>query len=76
MNSIEILGYVAMIVVLISVSMKDIVMLRLINTIACAMFVLYGFLMNAYPIIIMNTCVIIINVYKLYKDRYDRTKPL
>jgi len=69
MNSIEIFGYVAMVVVLISMLMKDIKHLRIVNTIACSMFVLYGYLLDSYPIMIMNILVITINVYKLYKEK-------
>jgi uncharacterized protein with PQ loop repeat len=69
MNSIELFGYAAMIVVLISMLMKDMKHLRIVNTIACSMFVFYGYLLNSYPIIIMNVLVITINVYKLYKGK-------
>lgn len=69
MNSIEILGYVSMIVVLISMLMGDIKKLRIINSIACAMFVVYGVLLHAYPIVIMNVLVIAINLIRLSKGK-------
>lgn len=56
-----------MIVVLISVLMKDIKKLRMINTISCIMFVIYGIALGAYPIVIMNSLVIVINIWRLYK---------
>ena len=56
-----------MIVVLISVLMKDIKKLRMINTISCIMFVIYGVALGAYPIVIMNSLVIVINIWRLYK---------
>ncbi|RMG82511.1 MAG: uroporphyrinogen decarboxylase, partial [Bacteroidetes bacterium] len=40
----EIIGYLAMAGVLISFFMKDIKMLRIINTIGCGFFVIYGFM--------------------------------
>lgn len=64
---IEIWGYISMIVVLISVLMKDIKKLRMINTISCIMFVIYGVALGAYPIVIMNSLVIVINIWRLYK---------
>jgi len=64
---IEIWGYISMIVVLISVMMKDIKKLRMINTISCIMFVIYGVALGAYPIVIMNSLVIFINIWRLYK---------
>jgi len=66
-NFTEIFGYIAMIVVLISMLMKDIRTLRIVNTIACSMFVLYGYMLDSYPIILMNALIILINIYKLYK---------
>lgn len=64
---IDILGYVAMVVVLISMMMKNIRTLRIINTIACSMFVIYGILLGAVPIIIMNILVICINLNSIIK---------
>jgi len=69
MQSIEILGYGAMIIVLISMTMKDIRSLRTVNTIACAMFVLYGIAIGSYPVAIMNSLVIFINLYQNYKHK-------
>ena len=63
------LGYSAMILVLISMSMKDIRTLRIINTISCAMFVVYGIAIGSYPVTIMNILVIFINLYQNYKHK-------
>jgi hypothetical protein len=68
MESIEIWGYFAMCIVLISMMMKNMKWLRILNSIACAMFVLYGFALGAYPIIIMNILVIVINLSRLKKE--------
>lgn len=62
---VEAFGYLAMVVVLVSMLMKDIRTLRILNSIACGMFVIYGMMLAAYPIIIMNLLVIAINLYKL-----------
>ncbi len=64
---IEIYGYISMIVVVISMMMKDMKWLRIINTISCAMFVIYGLLIGAYPIVLLNSIVILINLYRLVK---------
>lgn len=69
MTSIEIFGYISMIVVLISMTMGDIRKLRILNSVSCAMFVIYGFILGAYPIVIMNILCIIINLYKLSKGK-------
>lgn len=67
MSNIEIYGYISMIVVVISMMMKDIKWLRILNSISCAMFIIYGFLISAYPIIILNSIVIGINAFRLLK---------
>ena len=64
---IEIWGYISMIVVLASMMMKDMKKLRITNSIACAMFVVYGLIHETYPIVIMNILVILINLYQLKK---------
>lgn len=65
MTPTEILGYASMILVLVSMLMKNMKTLRILNSISCAMFIVYGFAINAYPIIIMNFLVILINIYRL-----------
>lgn len=54
-----------MIVVLISMLMKDIKLLRIINSISCGMFIIYGAVLGAYPIVLLNSLVICINVFRL-----------
>ena len=64
---IEVFGYISMIVVLISTMMKDMKRLRIINSIGCLMFVIYGLYMQTYPIVVMNIVVILIHFWRLYK---------
>ena len=64
---IEVWGYISMIVVLASMMMKNMKKLRITNSIACAMFVVYGLVHQTYPIVIMNILVIAINIFRLKK---------
>lgn len=66
---LEIFGYISMVVVLISMMMENMKWLRILNSVACAMFVVYGFFHNAYPVVLMNIIVIIINLYKLKQGK-------
>jgi hypothetical protein len=68
MNNVELFGYFASLLVILSMAMKDIFVLRLINSLACGCFVVYGFLIGSTPVILMNLAVIGINAYKIYKD--------
>lgn len=67
MSSVEIYGYISMLVVIFSCLTKDVLRLRIFNLIGCAMFVVYGFLLNAMPVIIMNVIIIGIHSYHIYK---------
>ena len=62
-------GYAAMATVLVSFLMKSVTKLRLINSLGCLFFVIYGFLLEplSMPIIITNTAILIINLYYLIK---------
>lgn len=69
-NYIEIIGYLASIVLLLSFLKKDIKQLRIVNSIGCALFVTYGVLLSSYPIVITNLAIILINGYQLlYKKQ-------
>ena len=65
-NLTDLVGYSAMALLLISFIMKDVKRLRVINSIGCAFFVAYGFLLvTSWPIIITNSAIISINLYYL-----------
>lgn len=67
---IEVVGYLASIVVLYSFTMKDVKRLRLVNMVGCLLFVTYGFMMDTIriglPIIITNVAIMGINMYYLF----------
>ena len=60
-------GYAAMATVLISFLMKKVNNLRMVNSVGCLLFVVYGFMLSplSYPIIITNTAIFLINIYYL-----------
>jgi hypothetical protein len=67
---VDLIGYLAMALVLSSFLARSITLLRIINSIGCAVFVVYGFMLNnAWPIIITNGLIIVINFYFLYSGR-------
>ncbi len=65
-NITEWTGYAAMAILMISFLMKDIKKLRIINTIACLLFVIYGYMLNSYPVIISNAFISLVNLYYLF----------
>lgn len=64
---VELTGYAAMATVLVSFLMKSVIKLRIINSVGCLIFIIYGFLLEPYswPIIITNTFIFGINIYYL-----------
>jgi len=65
-NIVEWTGYIAMVTLMVSFLMKDIKKLRIINTFACLMFVVYGFMLHSYPVIISNAFISLVNLYYLW----------
>ncbi len=66
-NWMEWIGYAASFMVALSLLMTDVIKLRLLNTVGCLLFVIYGFLVGAYPVAVANLAIILINLYHLYK---------
>ena len=64
---IEIFGYIGSFLVVFSMLMSSVVKLRIINTVGSVVSGIYALICGAYPLVLMNTCLIIINVYNLYK---------
>ena len=65
----DIIGYIGTLLVVVSFLMKDIFLLRLINVMACVVFVIYGMLSSLTPVIITNLLIISINLYFIIKEK-------
>lgn len=63
----EILGYVATAIVIFSFTIRNLKWLRIVNTLGCFLFTVYGLLLLNMPIIITNVVIMIINLYQLLK---------
>lgn len=64
-NPTEIVGYLASFFVLLSFFNKDLRKLRLVNSVGCILFVVYGILLGSIPIIITNVAILLVNGYYL-----------
>lgn len=71
-NWLEWLGYTASLTVLVSLLMSSIIKLRWINLIGSCTFALYGFLIGALPVALLNICTAAINVYHLVKIYHSK----
>lgn len=61
----EIIGYVASLLVAISLMMSNIIQLRIVNMIGAATFSVYGILIGSIPVAAMNGFIVLINIYYL-----------
>ena len=64
---LELLGYLASILVAISLMMSSVLKLRLINLAGAIAFFVYGLLIGAYPIAAVNAVIVFVNLYFLYR---------
>ncbi|WP_299015623.1 hypothetical protein [uncultured Photobacterium sp.] len=73
-NMVEMVGYASSLMVAISLMMKDIVWLRILNFIGCVLFTTYGFMIDAFPVVVTNGFIACVNIYFLAKMQQERSK--
>ena len=61
----EIIGYVASLLVVVSLAMTSVVRLRTISLVGSVAFVVYGVLISSVPILITNAAIAVLNVWFL-----------
>jgi hypothetical protein len=61
----EILGYTGSVLIALSLMMKNIVRLRKVNLFGAFTFAVYGLLVNAYPVLVLNSFIAIVDIYYL-----------
>jgi len=67
---IQILGYTATFITGLSLMMKDLKTLRLVNALGCLVWIVYGAWLDSVPIIITNVGIFGIHFSKLLKEAY------
>ena len=79
MNLYELIGYAGSLIVAVSLMMKNIRHLRKVNLIGSSTFALYGLLLKAYPVFLLNGFIAIVDIYYLYgmnkKEDYFNLMP-
>jgi hypothetical protein len=63
----ELVGYTGSVLVALSLTMKNIRKLRIINLIGASAFALYGFLINAYPVLALNAFIAFVDIIYLFQ---------
>jgi hypothetical protein len=74
MYLLEIFGYVASVLIALSLMMSNIKRLRWINLFGAAAFSAYGYLIDAYPVFILNGWVALVNIYYLVRIYHEKDK--
>lgn len=64
--TLNILGYTASVLIAVSLMMNAVIKLRVINLMGASAFAVYGTLIGARPVMIMNSIIVLINIYHLY----------
>ena len=64
-NMVELIGYLGSILVAVSLMMRSLLRLRIINLIGALFFTLYGILLGAYPVAFLNGLIVCIDLYYL-----------
>ncbi len=65
--TIEIIGYVASILVVASLAMTSVVRLRILSLLGSVAYVIYGVALGAWPIVIANAVIAVLNIWNLYR---------
>lgn len=66
MNAIEWFGYLASVLIALSLTMSSIVKLRWLNLVGAGMFSAYGFMISALPVALLNGYIVLANIYHLF----------
>ncbi len=69
---LELLGYTASVLIAIAMTMSSILRLRLISLAGASTFVVYGTLIHAYPVAVLNGFIVTVNIF--YLTRMLRAK--
>lgn len=64
---IELVGYIGSTLVVVSMLMSSVIKLRVINTLGSCISAAYALIIGSFPLALMNICLIIINVYNLFR---------
>lgn len=68
LSPVELVGYVASVLVVASLAMTSVVRLRIVSLVGSLVFVTYGLLLPSIPIIVTNAAVALLNIWFLRKE--------
>ena len=72
MNYLEIIGYIGSALIAISLMMKNIYYLRRINLLGASTFAVYGLLVGAVPVFILNSFISLVDIYYIIEMKKQK----
>jgi hypothetical protein len=66
---VEVLGWIASVVVLMSMTFKSMFKLRVVNSLACILWVWYGYLIMNNPTMFVNVAILTTHIMWFYKNK-------
>jgi len=73
---IQAIGYIATFITGLSFMMKDLKTLRLVNSLGCSVWIVYGVWIDSMPIILTNVGIFGIHLSRFLKEKYVKGKEL
>ena len=67
----EAIAYLGSIIIFISFCTKNVKLLRILNNVGCAIFIVYAVHHGRIPLIVLNSMVMAVNIYHLWKEAKD-----
>ena len=65
---IDLIGYLATGLVVLSFAMKNVIALRIVNALGCTAWIAYGIMLQSNPVIITNVGILAINLVYLSRN--------
>ena len=72
MSGVEIIGYVASCLLLLAMMMTSVVKLRILNTIGCILYIVYGLFIGSYPVALMNAAIACVNIVHICRSLFSK----
>jgi hypothetical protein len=63
----EIMAYIGSAIIFLSFCVKNVKLLRILNNVGCTIFLVYAVHHGRMPLIVLNSMVILVNIYHLWK---------
>jgi hypothetical protein len=73
-DTVELIGYLASGLIVLSLLMASVLKLRVINLVGAVVFTAYGLLIGSLPVVVTNAAIVLIDVYYLVVMLRDRSR--